>query len=133
MRIYLKEAFLFFLLLLPGMIFAQAERTVIVQGTVTAESDGESLIAVNVYEVNPTNRVVNGTVTDFNGPDGVKVKDPVNNKLVFSYMGFKSHTVAIGRKSTINIKLEDDSILLNVSVVTSQRRICDGIFCVPQR
>jgi hypothetical protein len=45
-----------------------------VQGKVTAKLDGEPLIGVNVAEVDASNRVVSGTVTDFDGRFILKVK-----------------------------------------------------------
>ena len=119
--------------MMPGMIMAQADRSVVVQGTVTAEVDGETLIMVNISEVNPANRVVNGAVTDFNGHYVIKVKDAVNNRLVFSYMGFKQQVIPIAGKRTIDVKMADDSKLLKEAVVTAERRHQENGFSIPQR
>ena len=103
MKIYLKIVLLTLLAFMPGLIMAQSERTLVVQGTITAAIDDEPLIAVNVSEVNPSNRVVNGVTSDFNGHYVIRMKDP-NNRLVFSYMGFKTQTVKVGsNRSTYKI------------------------------
>ena len=111
---------------------AQSERTIVVQGTVTAELDDEPLIMVNVSEVNSANRVVNGVTTDFNGQYVIRMKDAAN-KLVFSYIGFKSKTVVVGNNRKINVKLEDDSKLLKDVVVTAERRQTQNGFSIPER
>ena len=132
MKIYLKIAILSLLFFLPGIVMAQSERTIVVQGTVTAELDDEPLIMVNVSEVNSANRVVNGVTTDFNGQYVIRMKDAAN-KLVFSYIGFKSKTVVVGNNRKINVKLEDDSKLLKDVVVTAERRQTQNGFSIPER
>mgnify|MGYP002662894515 CR=1 FL=1 len=73
MRSTIIISLLLWLLIVP----AGAQRTgseLIVQGKVTAKLDGEPLIGVNVAEVDASNRVVSGTVTDFDGRFILKVK-----------------------------------------------------------
>lgn len=58
-----------------------------------------------------------GTVTDING--AYTIVAPENGTLVFSFIGFKTQTVAIGNRSTINLTMVEDIGALDEFVVTS--------------
>jgi len=82
-----------------------------VSGVVTSASDGIPLPGVSVI-VEGTSR---GAVTDFDGKFTISVES--GQKLSFSYIGFKTQTVAITNQTTISIALEDDVESLNEVVV----------------
>ncbi len=94
-------------LALPLGAFAQ---NVNVKGQVK-DASGEPMIAVNVAQLGTTN----GTVTDFDGNYSLSV--PSNSSLQFSFMGYKTQTVAVAGKTTINVVLEEDAALLDEVVV----------------
>ena len=58
-----------------------------------------------------------GTVTDVNG--AYSIVAPENGTLVFSFIGFKTQTVDIGNRSTINLTMAEDIGSLNEVVVTA--------------
>jgi TonB-linked SusC/RagA family outer membrane protein len=58
-----------------------------------------------------------GTVTDADGRYSLVA--PEDGALVFSFIGFKSQTVPIGNRSTIDITMEEDLASLDEFVVTS--------------
>ena len=58
-----------------------------------------------------------GTVTDVNGAYSIVAPD--NGTLVFSFIGFKTQTVAIGNRSTISLTMVEDMGALDEFVVTS--------------
>ena len=58
----------------------------VIQGTVTSATDGETLVGVNVIEVDNQKRIFSATTTDINGHYVIKVKNP-SNRLVFSFIG----------------------------------------------
>ena len=131
MRSTIIISLLLWLLIVP----AGAQRTgseLIVQGKVTAKLDGEPLIGVNVAEVDASNRVVSGTVTDFDGRFILKVKSG-NNKLVFSYIGFHRLERKIGNSAKIDVAMTDDTQTIQEVVVTSTRRHSEGGFSIPKR
>ncbi|MBN2767271.1 MAG: SusC/RagA family TonB-linked outer membrane protein [Paludibacteraceae bacterium] len=131
MRSNLLFSLLIWLILTP----LQAQRTggeQIVQGTVTAKSDGSPLIGVNVTEVDANNRLVSGTVTDFDGRFILKVKSG-NNRLVFSYIGFLKLERRIGNSSKIDVSMTDNTQNIKEVVVTSTRRHSEGGFSIPKR
>lgn len=79
--------------------FAQ-EKTI--TGTVVSKADAMAIPGVNVV-VQGTTR---GVQTDFNG--NYSIKAATGEKLVFSYLGFKSQTVTVGASTKVAIQLEDD-------------------------
>ncbi|QHT72065.1 TonB-dependent receptor [Rhodocytophaga rosea] len=90
--------------------FAQG-RTV--KGTVTAADDNSALPGVNVV-VKGTST---GTITDPNG--GFTLSVPGDNAtLVFSFIGYTTEEVAVGSRTTIDIKLAPDIQSLQEVVVT---------------
>ena len=83
-----------------------------VKGTVT-DNTGEPIIGASVMEVGVAG---NGGVTDIDGNFTVNLKGK-GNKLKISYIGMKPLEVNVAGKTTINVKLEDESNTLNDVVV----------------
>ncbi len=127
--------FLIYILVIAGIIYCNhaiygQSSGIIIRGLVTA-NDGESLIAVTVAETDNTNRVINTTITDINGEFSMKINNP-KNKLRFTYIGFKAHTVNIGDKKVFNITLTEDNILDEI-IIQSKQTVNTGGFAIPER
>lgn len=75
------------------------------------DQTGEAVIGASVLEKGTTN----GTVTDFDGKFSLQVKPGAT--LVISYVGMATQEVKVGSQSTINVKLAEDSELLDDVVV----------------
>src|SRR5688572_6674811 len=89
------------LLVLPSLIQAQTTRTV--GGLVTSDK-GELLIGVNV-RIKGSNT---GVTTGENGRYQLAV--PNNQSiLVFSFIGFAEQEIAVGTRSTIDVKLSSSA------------------------
>src|SRR5665647_1198808 len=100
---------LFFLLLLPKTVIGQKTgNDILIQGTITSKVDGTTLIGVSVAEIDASNRVVSGNVTDMNGHFVLKIKNP-DNKLQFSYIGFVKQALKIEGKRVFNIAMSDNT------------------------
>ncbi|HRZ96400.1 MAG TPA: SusC/RagA family TonB-linked outer membrane protein [Paludibacter sp.] len=130
-----KVAFMFLMLvlLIPVRSIAQSKtENFIVQGEVTSNTDKLALIGVNVSEVDDNNRVVNGTVTDFNGHYVLKLKNP-NNRLVISYVGFIAQQRNIDNKKVLNVVLVENIQTKKELVVTATRKTQQGGYSIPQR
>ena len=56
-----------------------------------------------------------GTITGVNGEYTINV--PKNGSLTFSFIGYKSQTVAVGTKTTVNVQMEEDNTTLDEVVV----------------
>lgn len=81
-----------------------------VSGTVT-DATGEPMIGVSVV----VNGSATGVATDFDG--NYTIKAPANGELHISYIGCKPVIVKINGQSTIDVRLEDDSEVLDEVVV----------------
>ncbi len=112
----MRSKFTLFLTLLLALVtsfsFAQ-EKTI--TGNVTSASDGLPLPGVSVV-VQGTAR---GVQTDFDGNYSIKAAS--NESLVFSYLGLKTRTIAVGGKTVINVALEEDAEVLSEVVVQGYR------------
>src|SRR5690349_16440956 len=86
--------------LFVGTAWAQDKQ---VSGKVTAAEDGSPLPGVNVL-VQGTSK---GTSTDVDGNYSIQLS-PQENILVFSFVGYKSTTVQVDGRSTIDVPLEGD-------------------------
>lgn len=92
-------------------VFAQAKK---ITGKVTSADDGSPLPGVSV-QVKGTSK---GSQTD--GDGNYSIEAASNATLVFSFVGMVSQEVAVGNKTTIDVKLGDDSKVLSEVVVTAQ-------------
>lgn len=119
-------------LVFSATVFGQRPGEVIIQGSVTGQSDGEPLIGVNVAEVDANNRVVSGTVTDFDGKYVLRIRN-TENKLTFSYVGYNGFERKIGNSTRIDVKLVEKTQQIQAVTVTAARRHSEGGFSIPQR
>jgi len=104
----------------------------IIQGTITASSDGLTLIGVNVTEVDVNNRIVSGTVTDVNGHYVLRVKS-MKNRLSISYVSYVKQIKQIDNRKTINIVMLENFQSLNNVVVTANKKQGQGGYVIPTR
>lgn len=100
-----KQLFLFSMLLLSAVSFAQVR----VSGTVT-DSSGDSMPGVNVIALGTSV----GTSTDFDGNFEVTVPSEVQ-KLEFSFIGYASKVILMDAivNGSVNVSLEEDANLLD--------------------
>lgn len=98
-----------FAVLCAGVVYAQNSQ---ISGTVTDADNGEPMMLVTVHVEGGA-----GTVTDTDGKYSLSV--PQNASLTFSFMGYKTQTVAVAGKSVINVMLEPDSEMLEDVVITA--------------
>ncbi len=85
------------------------------QGNVSGkvvDTTGEPIIGASVV-VKATSV---GTVTDLDGNYAIQ-NVPEKATLVFSYVGYRTQSIAVGGKSTINVTLEEDKQMLDEVVV----------------
>ena len=104
--IYKKLLFLF--LLLPFSVLAQST----LSGVVLDKTSGQPLPGVNVV-VSGSSK---GVATDFDGKFQLS-KVVKGDKIVFSFIGFKSETIVYSNQTSITVSLQEDANLLNEVVV----------------
>jgi TonB-linked SusC/RagA family outer membrane protein len=83
-----------------------------VKGTIVSAEDSEPMIGVAIVE-NGTN---NGRITDYYGNYSIEVRSS-NSTLTVSYVGFKAQTIQVNGRNEINIRMEEESKLLEEVVV----------------
>jgi TonB-linked SusC/RagA family outer membrane protein len=89
---------------------AQAQR---ITGTIKSTKDDTPLPGVSIL-IKGTNT---GTTTDATGKFSLNANN--NNKLIISYVGYKSQEIAVGNQTVMNIGLDEDSQALSEVVVTA--------------
>ena len=132
MNIKLRSILLISFLCSMTTLWSQRPGEIIVQGVVSSATDGEALIGVNVTEVDATNRVVSGTVTDFDGKYVLRVKSR-DNKLTFSYVGYNNTERRIGNLNRIDVAMLEKTQQIRDVTVTATRRHTESGFSIPQR
>lgn len=103
------KAFLVLLLFIPGTIWAQ-ESTV--SGKVTEAGTNEPMPGVNVLIEGTTQ----GTTTDLQGNYAIKIPGP-ETSLIFSFIGYQTQTIKVGKQNLINISLASDVQALEEVIV----------------
>lgn len=79
---------------------------------VVLDSQGEPVVGANVFE---KGEKTNGIITDISGKFSLNVSD--NATLVVSFVGFKNQEIAVKGRDKIDIRLADDTELLDEVVV----------------
>ena len=95
----------------------------VVTGTVTERlgNSDEACIGVNVTFQNSQNRIVTGTVTDFNGNYSLKVPNEKNLTLVFSFIGMKTQRFKYTGQTKLNVTMESDAHQIKEVQVSGRR------------
>ena len=83
-----------------------------VRGTITSATDGSTLTGANVQEKGTTT----GTTTGIDGSYELEISGP-NAVLIFSYLGFIRQEIPVSGRNTINVQLEEDTMMLGDLVV----------------
>jgi TonB-linked SusC/RagA family outer membrane protein len=125
-----------YIILFAALLMAfsgMAQTRINVRGTVTAKSDKLALIGVSVAEYDNNNRILNGTITDFDGNYTLKISGTPGNKISFSYVGYKPVSRAIGTSREIDIQMEDATQTIKEVSVTARRQMSTGIVNIAER
>lgn len=94
------------LLMTLCLSFPALAQKITVTGTVT-DASGEPLIGASVL----AKGTANGVATDIDGVYRIDVEP--TGELTFSYVGFDTQTVAVNNRTTIDITLKENSVVLN--------------------
>lgn len=101
-----------FLLTLAAFCCTTAIAQIQVKGTVVSTTDNEPMIGVAILEEGTSN----GCTTDLEGNYSIQVQ---NNEatLIVSFVGYKTQNIKVNGRNVINIKLEEDTEVLEEVVV----------------
>lgn len=105
-----KTLLVMLLFIFCGISFKVNAQENYITGLVTS-TQGEPLIGVSIMVENTKS----GTVTDFDGNFSIDAQP--EDKLTFTYIGYKSQTVKAGNQKFLNIKMEEDAEELEELVV----------------
>ncbi len=117
---------------LVNLTAQSGQPTYILQGEVSSNNDGWPIIGANVSELDANNRVVNGTITDFNGNYVLKLKSN-KNRISVSYIGYHKKIININGQAKINVKLDEAVQNIKQVEVTATRKTGNGGFQIPTR
>ncbi len=109
----IKQILLFLLIIFGTITYATAQE-VTITGTVTSSEDGSAMPFLTVLIKGTTK----GTQTDLDGKYSLKHVSP-KDTLVFSFIGFETKRVIVGKQTIINITLSPTISSLKEVVVTA--------------
>ena len=118
--------------MLSGNICIAQINRVIVNGKVKDKANSETLIGVNIVEVDQNGRFISGTTTDASGNFSIMVSSP-NTEIQVSYLGYAAQTFALNGRSRLDVALEEASAMLDAVIVTAEKIGNDGIIAVRDR
>ncbi|MDE7117441.1 MAG: carboxypeptidase-like regulatory domain-containing protein, partial [Bacteroidaceae bacterium] len=91
--------------------------------------DMGGVMMANVVERDNNNRIVEAAVTDINGNFSMVIKNP-KDKLVVSYIGYKTWSQVIGNTTKFNIRLQENTQLQEV-VVNAKPKVQSNGMSIP--
>ncbi|MDH6344319.1 TonB-linked SusC/RagA family outer membrane protein [Parabacteroides sp. PFB2-12] len=108
----LMKTKILFLLVFVAFCSTTAMAQFQIKGTVVSDNDSEPMISVTILE----SGTFNGCVTDLDGNYTIQVADK-NASLEVSFIGYESQTIKVNGRNIINIRLKEDTKLLDEVVV----------------
>ncbi|MFY9151975.1 MAG: SusC/RagA family TonB-linked outer membrane protein [Prolixibacteraceae bacterium] len=118
--------------LLGGFCNLYGQTSAIIKGHVTDATTKESLLFVNVVEIDKNGRFVSGTVTDLNGNYVIKVTND-KNPIQASFIGYKKQTFNLDGRTQIDIELESESTAIDEITIEGTKMGNDGYTKVRDR
>jgi len=126
----LKICTVLLILLLSGY-FGLCQTPLVIKGKVV-DVTGETLIGVVICEINEQDRTLNGTMTDLNGNFALRLSSP-DNKIRISYIGYKTKEFLAAGQTYFDVKLEEETVVLDEVVITGESKKVGGLMPVAER
>jgi TonB-linked SusC/RagA family outer membrane protein len=120
------------ILLIFSITSVFAQEKALIRGTVISAQDKLPLIQASIVERDNDNRTVASTVTNLDGNFSLNVTD-TKNKLVVSYIGYKTKEIPIGTNRAIKIALDEDAQALSEVVITAKPKSTVGNLLIDDR
>ena len=96
------------------------QQSKVIKGRITDETN-EGVVGANVLVKGTTN----GVITDIDGNYSISVSGN-NAILVISFIGYKTQEIKVGNQTTVNVKLSEDSEMLDEVVVVGYGTVRKG-------
>ena len=133
MRRYVYQFILLTVLCCMPALSSAQQTKVVIRGVVTAAIDKLPLPGANVLLVNKDGRVVGNAVTDMDGNYSMRVETRAGDNLVATYIGMKKVTIPVKGKMTINIVMQDETVMLEGATIVGNKRVNNGMMDVSER
>lgn len=133
MRRYVYQFILLTVLCCMPALSSAQQTKVVIRGVVTAAIDKLPLLGANVLLVNKDGRVVGNAVTDMDGNYSMRVETRAGDNLVATYIGMKKATIPVKGKMTINIVMQDETVMLEGATIVGNKRVNNGMMDVSER
>lgn len=105
---------------------------VVIRGKITDKKTKEAMQGVSVSELDADGRIIKGGSSDIEGNYVLRVTNP-KNRLSVSFVGYKTNSVNINGRATINFEMESSESELEQVVVVASRRVETGMTAVAER
>ncbi len=133
MRRYVYQFILLTILCcMPALSSAQHTK-VVIRGVVSSAFDKMPLPGAHVLLVNKDGRVVGNAITDMDGNYSMRVETRAGDNLVATYTGMKKTTVPVKGKMTINIVMQDETVMLEGATIVASKRVNNGMMDINER
>ncbi|MDR1342487.1 MAG: SusC/RagA family TonB-linked outer membrane protein [Prevotellaceae bacterium] len=110
-----------------------AQSKILIRGKVVDKSNNTALVGVSITETDKDNRIVGGAQSDMSGSYSITVRNEAGHKLSFSYLGYKSQSVAIDSKAVINVSLEEATTDIDEVVISAKKQVKVGSLSIDER
>lgn len=131
-----KNLYLFILLMIICSIttLATAQVTkVVIRGVVTAAIDKLPLPGAHVMLLNKDGRVVGNAIADMDGNYSMRVETRAGDNLVVSYTGMKKATIPVKGRMTINVVMQDETVMLEGATIVASKKTSNGMMDINER
>ncbi|HEX8461225.1 MAG TPA: SusC/RagA family TonB-linked outer membrane protein, partial [Segetibacter sp.] len=98
----------------------------IVKGKIVDSKTKEAIEGASVSELDPDGRIIKGAATDIEGNFVLRITNP-RHQVSVSYVGYKTTSVGINGRQTINFQLVSGSSDLQEVVVVASRGVDNGM------
>lgn len=133
MRRYVYQFILLTVLCCMPALSSAQQTKVVIRGVVTAAIDKLPLPGANVLLVNKDGRVVGNAVADMDGNYSMRVETRAGDNLVATYIGMKKATIPVKGKMTINIVMQDETVMLEGATIIGSKRVNNGMMDISER
>jgi TonB-linked SusC/RagA family outer membrane protein len=104
----------------------------LVRGRILEKGTNKPVGEVSVAEIDADNRVIKSTKSDIEGNFVIKISNP-RHRLTFSHIGYKSATLPINNRSTVNLQMEENQGSMGEVVITAARTVDNGMMSVKEQ
>lgn len=113
--------YIFYFTIIPAFLLSSVAKAqaptdkILIKGRIIDSKDKSTVVGASVIEVDNEKRTITGVATDIDGNFALKISNP-NNKIQFSYIGYKTIVLPIGARRVFNVTMEANNSLTEVTI-----------------